>query len=288
MCKRDHFYNSFTGSLFSNMKYCIDNINIVAGISFVIGTIFFLSIPCISLSKDLSLNQTEDVLNLVGCLLYLIGTMCFLFTAVISIIKKIQMIPLRVMPWMKTDNSSEYNRMIQGESYTWKDNEIQLALNYPRALVEQFNTSEANNYEDRQIILERLFKHIGNGSFVEAPFKCDWGIHISIGNNTFINYNCVFNDYGKISIGDNVLIGFNVMLITSTHPTDPNKRLEKRNDGVKNINIGNNVWLGAQVIVLPGITIGDNSVIGAGSVVTKDVPPNVIAAGNPCRIIKKV
>ena len=191
------------------------------------------------------------------------------------------------MKLKEREKMSEYDRMISGCWYTWKHPEIDQALDRPRELVAAFNAAAANDYESRATILRELLEgKIGEKSFIEAPFRCDWGKHITIGVNTFVNYNCVFNDYGPITIGDNVLIGFNVMLITSTHPTDPQDRLQERNDGIGRIVIGNNVWIGAGAMVLPGVTIGDDSVIGAGSVVTRDIPASVIAVGNPCRVIR--
>lgn len=259
-------------------------VNIIAGVSFVVGTIFFGTIPCISLYNPASDETMLNILNLSGCLLYLIGTTCYLVTSIMD--KPVTTeIPDKIV--MSDSYGSEYHRMMRGEFYTWKDDEITQVLKRPRALIQRFNAIDANDYPTRQTILKDLLADIGDGSFIEAPFKCDFGHHITIGKNTFVNYNCVFNDYGRISIGDNVLIGFNVLLITSIHPTNPIQRLEKRNDAIKYVIIGNNVWIGAAAIILPGVTIGDNSVIGAGSVVTKDIPPGCLAVGNPCKIIKR-
>lgn len=185
-------------------------------------------------------------------------------------------------------NISEYERMLAGQWFSWKDAEIQESLKKARSLVYRFNNTAPNDYDAREVILKELFGSMGEGCLIEAPFRCDWGKHIRIGHNVFVNYNCVFNDYGKITIGNDVLIAFNVLLVTSTHPVNPLQRRDIRNDGIKDITIGNNVWIGAGVVVLPGVTIGDHAVIGAGSVVTHDIGANSLAVGNPCRKIKQI
>ena len=140
--------------------------------------------------------------------------------------------------------------------------------------------------ERKQLILE-MFKQTGKEFLIEQPFYCDYGYNISIGENFYSNVNCVILDGASVTFGDNVFIAPNCGFYTAGHPLD----VEQRNQGLeyaKPITIGNNVWIGAQVCVLPGVTIGDNSVIGAGSVVTKDIPANSLAVGNPCRVIRKI
>lgn len=123
--------------------------------------------------------------------------------------------------------------------------------------------------------------------YLEPPFYCEYGTHIEVGENFYANLNCVMLDVGKITIGDNVLFGPNVSLYTAGHPIHPESRNSGYEYGIP-ITIGNNVWIGGSCAVLPGVTIGDNCVIGAGSVVTRDIPCNVIAAGNPCRVIREI
>jgi acetyltransferase-like isoleucine patch superfamily enzyme len=127
-------------------------------------------------------------------------------------------------------------------------------------------------------------KH-GKSIYIEPPFRCDYGKHIEIGDNFYANSGCIIIDVATVKIGDNVMLGPNVAIITAGHPIHYAVRNTKYEYGIP-ITIGNNVWIGANVVILPGANIGDNTVIGAGSVVTKDIPSNVVAVGNPCKPIK--
>lgn len=127
----------------------------------------------------------------------------------------------------------------------------------------------------------------GIGIHIEVPFHCDYGKNIEVGNNFFANYNCIILDCGKVIIGNNVLFAPNVSLYTAGHPIHPDSRNSGYEYGIS-ISIGNNVWLGGNVVVNPGVHIGNNVVIGSGSVVTKDIPDNVIAVGNPCKVIREI
>lgn len=129
-------------------------------------------------------------------------------------------------------------------------------------------------------------KHKENIYF-EPPFHCEYGSHIEVGENFYANINCVMLDVGKITIGDNVLFGPNVSIYTAGHPIHPESRNSGYEYGIP-VTIGDNVWIGGSCVILPGVSIGNNVVIGAGSVVTKDIPDNVCAAGNPCRVIRKI
>ncbi len=140
---------------------------------------------------------------------------------------------------------------------------------------------------EREEIVRRLLGETKGSFLIEQPFYCDYGYNIAIGENFYANVNCVMLDGARISFGDNVFIAPNCGFYTAGHPLD----VARRNQGLeyaRPITVGNNVWIGAQVCVLPGVTIGDNTVIGAGSVVTKDIPANVVAAGNPCRVIREI
>jgi maltose O-acetyltransferase len=148
----------------------------------------------------------------------------------------------------------------------------------------EFNKSPSKGNLKR---LTAQFGACGQRVFIEQGFNCDYGDKIFIGDNVFINFNCTVIDGGNLSIGDNTLLGPNVQLLTIDHDVDPTLRLERHNYA-KDICIGNNVWLAAGVTVLPGVSIGDNSVIGAASVVTKDVPANCLYAGNPARKIREL
>ena len=151
----------------------------------------------------------------------------------------------------------------------------------------KFNALPPSEREARKNIIKQLFSKTTDEFLIESSFYCDYGYNIEIGNNFYTNHNCVILDCAKVTFGDNVFIGPNCGFYTAIHPIDT----EERNSGIesaKPISIGNNVWIGGNVTVLPGVTIGDNTVIGAGSVVTKNIPPNVVAVGNPCRSIKQI
>ena len=133
-----------------------------------------------------------------------------------------------------------------------------------------------------------MFRKVGEGCYIEPPLRANWaGKHVFLGDSVYANFNLTLVDDGNIFIGDKVMLGPNVTIATANHPILPALR-ERGLQYNKDVHIGNNVWIGAGVIIVPGITIGDNSVIGAGSVVTKDVPANVVAAGNPCRVLREI
>ncbi len=156
-----------------------------------------------------------------------------------------------------------------------------------KELCYDYNMSSPCDMEKRDGIIRRLFARTGKMFTIEPPFYCDYGYNIEIGENFFANMDCVVLDGAKVTFGDNVFIAPHCGFYTAGHPLD----VEQRNKGLEYaypISVGNNVWIGAHVCVLPGVTIGDNTVIGAGSVVTKDVPSGVLAAGNPCRVIREI
>lgn len=156
-----------------------------------------------------------------------------------------------------------------------------------RRLVQELNTSDRGDFENIKRITEKLIGKYGDNITIVPPFYCDYGFHIEVGDNFFANYNCTILDVAKVKIGDNVLLAPNVAIYTAGHPIHPISRNSTYEYGIK-VEIGNNVWIGGNVVITPGVTIGDNVVIGAGSVVTKDIPANVIAAGNPCRVIREI
>ena len=156
-----------------------------------------------------------------------------------------------------------------------------------RRLTYKMNTMDTSDFEGIAEVARELFGKCGKNIMVNPPFRCDYGTNIEIGNNFFCNYNCVILDCNKVKIGDNCLFAPNVSVYAAGHPIHP----ACRNTGyeyAKEINIGNNVWIGGNVVICPSVTIGDNAVIGAGSVVTKDIPAWTVAAGNPCRVIRKI
>jgi len=156
-----------------------------------------------------------------------------------------------------------------------------------KAVLYDYNHTHPRDSAVRQALLKSLLGKTGENFLFEPPFYCDYGFNIEVGENFYANMNLVILDGAKVTIGDNAFIAPNVGLYTAGHPLDA----ERRNQGLEYalpITIGNNVWIGAAVSVMPGVTIGDGCVIGAGSVVTKDLPPNALAVGNPCRVIREI
>lgn len=150
-----------------------------------------------------------------------------------------------------------------------------------------YNHLRPSQCEERADLLRKILGKTGKDLLIEQPFYCDYGYNIEVGENFYANVNCVILDEAKVTFGDNVFVAPNCGFYTAAHPFD----VEQRNKGLeyaRPITIGNNVWIGAQVCVLPGVTIGDNCVIGAGSVINKDIPAGSLAVGNPCRVIKKL
>lgn len=156
-----------------------------------------------------------------------------------------------------------------------------------RKRVQEFNAADGCDFEKLQSMIYQLFGKAGKNVMVVQPFYCDYGSHITVGDNFGANYNCVILDVGPVEIGDNVLFAPNVNVYTAGHPVHPEARNTTYEYGIP-VKIGNNVWVGGNSVITPGVTIGDNTVIGAGSVVTKDIPSGVIAAGNPCRVLREI
>jgi maltose O-acetyltransferase len=185
------------------------------------------------------------------------------------------------------DNRSQRERMLAGAPYTPNDPEIQRHSRRAMGLIERYNRSSIDDAAERERILSDLLGSVGEGVVIRPPFYCDYGSQIRIGARTFVNFNLVALDVACITIGEDVQFGPNVQLLTPTHPTDPEQRRAKI-EAARPIAIGDNVWLGGGVIVCPGVTIGENTVVGAGAVVTRNLPPNVVAVGNPARIIRSL
>ena len=156
-----------------------------------------------------------------------------------------------------------------------------------RVLTQKFNKVRVNNYNKKIKLIKKILGSMGTNVTIQSPFTCDVGENIHIDNNTFINYNCTIIDTANVYIGKNCMIAPNVSLYTAYHSMDAIERRKKETFG-KNIVIGDDVWIGASAIILPGITVGNGSIIGAGSVVTKDVLENTVVAGNPAKIMRKI
>ena len=156
-----------------------------------------------------------------------------------------------------------------------------------KAAVYELNLLQPKEQDRIPELIKKLFGKTGNRLWIEPPFHCDYGWNIEVGENFYANYGLTILDVGKVTFGDNVMIAPNVSIYAAGHPIHPVSRNSGYEYGIP-VTVGNNVWIGGSVVILPGVTIGDNTVIGAGSVVTKDVPANVIAAGNPCRVLREI
>ena len=178
-------------------------------------------------------------------------------------------------------------RMLAGELYLADDPVLAEEQARAARLLDRFNQSGVDGGAEQRGLLLELLGELGEGSEIKPPLRCDYGSRIRVGARTFVNYGLVALDVAPIEIGDDVQIGPNVQLLTPTHPIDPDTRRAKW-EAAEPIVIEANVWLGGGVIVLPGVTIGENTVVGAGSIVTKDLPPNVVAAGNPARVVRSL
>jgi maltose O-acetyltransferase len=185
------------------------------------------------------------------------------------------------------DHRSQGERMRAGDPYVASDPELQELSRRAMRLMERYNRTSIDDAEERRSVLCELLASVGDGVEIRPPFYCDYGSQIRIGARTFVNFNLVALDVATITIGNDVQIGPNVQLLTPTHPTEPEARRAKL-EAARPITIGDNVWLGGGVIVCPGTSIGENTVVGAGAVVTRDLPANVVAFGNPARVIRSV
>lgn len=183
---------------------------------------------------------------------------------------------------------SEREKMLSGLNYSAVDDELLKELNEVKMVIHRYNSIPPADLKQRTSLLKALLGYTGDNDFIiNQPFYCDYGRQISIGKRFFANFNLTILDEAYVSIGDDCFIGPNVSLYTACHSTDPVERNSRR-EWAEPIKIGDNVWIGGSVTILPGVNIGNNVTIGAGSVVTRDIPDNVIAVGNPCRVIKNI
>lgn len=183
---------------------------------------------------------------------------------------------------------TEKEKMLAGEYYSAIDPELVRELNETKDIIQQYNNLRPSDTQGRFEILKNLIgKMADDNALIIQPFFCDYGKHIRLGKRFFANFNFTVLDEAYVTIGDDCFIGPNVSIYTACHSTNPIER-NSRKEWALPITIGDNVWIGGSVTILPGVTIGDNVTIGAGSVVVKDIPSNVIAAGNPCRVIKRL
>lgn len=179
-------------------------------------------------------------------------------------------------------------RMQKGLIYDPTDPELMKEQGALIARMNEYNATSPAETEKRAALIKEMFAEAGEGCYIEPPFHANWGgKHVRLGNYVYANFNLTLVDDGNIDIGDNVMFAPNVTVITATHPVLPSLR-EKGLQFNVDVKICNNVWIGAGAIIMPGITVGENSVVGAGSVVTKDVPPNTVVVGNPARVLREI
>jgi maltose O-acetyltransferase len=176
-------------------------------------------------------------------------------------------------------------RMLAGEPYRADDPEIVADGLRAVRLLQRYNARAPDDLDGRAALLRELLGAVGEYTVIRSPLQCDYGYQTTIGARTFANWGLVLLDVGRITIGDDVQLGPNVQLLTATHPVEPGPRRDKW-EAAEPIMLGDNVWLGGGAIVLPGVTIGADTVVGAGAVVTRDLPAGVVAVGNPARIVR--
>jgi maltose O-acetyltransferase len=180
-----------------------------------------------------------------------------------------------------------YERMLAGELYIADDPALARDSKRAQRLTHLINSSDPTDHERQRDLLTQLLRAFGEGSEIRPPLQCDYGYQTSIGARTFANWGLVLLDVATVTIGNDVQIGPSVQLLTATHPLEPGPRRDKW-EAAEPIVIGDNVWLGGGVIVCPGVTIGADTVVGAGSVVTRDLPSGVLAVGSPARVVREL
>ena len=183
---------------------------------------------------------------------------------------------------------TEYEKMLEGKIYDPLDPEIQKEQFPFQDKLWEFNPLKPSDLEKKEAYMKEVFAECGEGCYIELPFHANWGgHHVHFGSGIYVNSNMTMVDDAHIYVGDKVMFGPNVSIITASHPIEPELRARGLQYN-RDVHIGDNVWIGTGVIILPGVHIGKNSVIGAGSMVTKDIPDNVVAFGNPCRVIRRI
>ena len=186
---------------------------------------------------------------------------------------------------MNADTRTEKEKMLAGELYRAIGDEIPADSMRAALLCRRYNATSEDQPEKRSALLKELIGHLGERVVIRSPFYCDYGYNMRLGAGTFFNYNCVVLDVVSVEIGENTQIGTGVQILTADHPRDPQLRREGYESGIP-VRIGHNVWIGSGAIILPGVAIGDDAIIGAGSVVTRDVAPGVTVVGNPARALR--
>lgn len=183
--------------------------------------------------------------------------------------------------------TSEKEKMLAGELYNPRDSNLVAERERARELFRLYNQTTETDQEVRELILRELFGTAGKHPFVEPPFRCDYGEQISVGDRFFANFGCVFLDVCSIEFGDRCLLGPSVHIYTATHPLNADARSDGEEYG-KPVSIGDDVWIGGQAVLNPGVSVGNRSVVASGTVVTHDVPDDVVVQGNPAEVVKEI
>lgn len=181
--------------------------------------------------------------------------------------------------------ATEKEKMLAGETYDLLDPGLEVERQQAKKLFRQFNRTDTP--EERQTILRQMFGHVGKNTIVEPPFYCSYGRNTYLGDHVYLNYLCTILDNNEVRIGNHVMIGPMVQVYTAAHPIEPGPRIQGL-EVAKPVTICDNVWIGGGAILLPGVQIGKNAVVGAGAVVSRDVPANTVVVGNPARVIKDI
>ena len=187
----------------------------------------------------------------------------------------------------KTEKRTEKEKMLSGELYCSKGEELMGESAREDRILKLYNATFLKYTERRKELLGELLGSVGENAYIEPNFFCDYGYNIKVGDNFFANYECIILDVCEVKIGSDVLLGPRVSIFTACHPLDPETRRSGLEYG-RPVEIGDNVWIGGNSVINPGVKIGRNAVIGSGSVVTKDIPENCVAVGNPCRVIRRL
>lgn len=182
---------------------------------------------------------------------------------------------------------TDKEKMIAGLPYRADGDALFKERQRTKVVLQHYNQLAPTKIRERNGILKKLFKTTGQRLFIEPPFLCDYGYNIELGENFYANYHLTILDSAPVKIGDNVMIAPYVSIFTAGHPIDPALRVQGWEFALA-VHIGHNVWIGGNTVINPGVSIGDNSVIGSGSVVTRDIPSNVVAVGNPCRVLRNI
>ncbi|WP_454191535.1 sugar O-acetyltransferase [Paenibacillus sp. Marseille-Q7038] len=183
---------------------------------------------------------------------------------------------------------TEKEKMLAGELYLAWDAELTQDREQARRLTRIYNQSTENDPEHRAEMMKKLLGTVGEHFYIEPTFRCDYGYNIHVGDHFYANFDCVILDVCEVNIGKYCLLGPGVHIYTATHPLDPISRCDRAEEYGAPVTIGDKVWIGGRAVINPGVTIGNNVVVASGSVVTKDVPDNVVVGGNPARILKKI